>query len=43
MPMEILSEFLGHSNTKITRDSYGKIVEKKISLEMERLNKELTP
>jgi len=37
VPMEIVSELLGHSSMKITQDSYGKIVEKKISLEMERL------
>jgi len=35
--MEIVSKLLGHSNMKITQDSYGKIVEKKVSLEMERL------
>jgi len=35
--MEIVSKLLGHSSMKITQDSYGKIVEKKISLEMERL------
>jgi len=35
--MEIVSKLLGHSNMKITQDSYGKIVEKKISLEIERL------
>jgi len=37
VPMEIVSKLLGHSNMKITQDSYGKIVEKKISLEMKRL------
>lgn len=36
--MEIVSKLLGHSNMKVTQDSYGKIVQKKISLEMERLN-----
>jgi integrase/recombinase XerD len=35
--MEIVSKLLGHSSMKVTQDSYGKIVEKKISLEMERL------
>ena len=34
---EFVSKLLGHSNMKITQDSYGKVVEKKISLEMERL------
>jgi integrase/recombinase XerD len=37
VPMEIVSELLGHSNMKITQDSYGKVVQKKISLEMSRL------
>ncbi len=36
-PMEIVSKLLGHSSMKITQDSYGIIVEKKISLEMNRL------
>ena len=35
--MEIVSELLGHSSMKITQDSYGMIVQKKISLEMKRL------
>jgi hypothetical protein len=35
--MEIVSALLGHSSMKVTQDSYGKIVEKKISEEMERL------
>ena len=30
VPMEIVSKLLGHSSIKITQDSYGKIVEKKI-------------
>jgi len=37
MTMEIVSKLLGHSSMKITQDSYGKIVEKKISLEMSKL------
>ncbi|NNC49391.1 MAG: site-specific integrase [Flaviramulus sp.] len=37
VPMEIVSELLGHSNMKTTQDSYGKVVQKKISLEMNRL------
>ena len=37
VPMEIVSELLGHSNMKITQDSYGKIVQKRISLEIEKL------
>ncbi|TJY34682.1 site-specific integrase [Pontimicrobium aquaticum] len=37
VPMEIVSELLGHSNMKITQDSYGKVVQKKISNAMNRL------
>lgn len=37
IPMEIVSRLLGHSNMKITQDSYGQIVERKISSEMSRL------
>jgi len=39
--MEVVSELLGHSNMKITQDSYGKIVQRKISLEMNRLEREV--
>jgi len=39
VPMGSVSKLLGHSSMKITEDSYGKIVEKKISLEMERLRR----
>ncbi|TWO31515.1 site-specific integrase [Seonamhaeicola sediminis] len=41
VPMEIVSELLGHSSIKVTQDSYGKVVEKRISMEMENLNKDL--
>jgi len=37
VPMEIVSELLGHSSMKITQDSYGKVVQKKISEEVGRL------
>jgi integrase/recombinase XerD len=37
VPMEIVSELLGHSNMTITQDSYGKIVQKKVSEEMKKL------
>ncbi|MFD1616077.1 site-specific integrase [Gelatiniphilus marinus] len=37
VPMEIVSELLGHSSMKVTQESYGKVVQKKVSLEMERL------
>lgn len=39
VPMEVVSELLGHSSMKITQDSYGKVIQKKISLEMVRLGK----
>ena len=35
--MEVVSELLGHSSMKITQDSYGKVVQKRISLEIEKL------
>jgi integrase len=31
VPMEIVSELLGHSNMLITQESYGKVVQKKVS------------
>ena len=37
VPMEIVSKLLGHSKMQTTQDSYGKVVERKISLEMKRL------
>ena len=37
VPMEIVSELLGHSSIKITQEYYGKIVQKRVSLEMERI------
>ena len=43
IPMEIVSELLGHSSMKITQDSYGKIVQNKVSIEMIKLNGKLTP
>ncbi|MFT7036734.1 MAG: integrase/recombinase XerD, partial [Cyclobacteriaceae bacterium] len=39
VPMEIVSELLGHSSMKITQEYYGKIVQKRISKEMKRLSK----
>jgi integrase len=41
--MEIVSELLGHSSMTVTQESYGKVVQKKVSEEMKRLNKKLTP
>ena len=41
VPMEIVSELLGHSNMTITQESYGKVVQKKVSEEMKKLEKKL--
>lgn len=35
--MEIVSELLGHSSISITEDSYGKVVNNKVSEQMRRL------
>jgi len=37
VPMEIVSELLGHSSMKITQEYYGKVVQKRVSEEMTRL------
>jgi len=41
VPMEIVSKLLGHSSITITEDSYGKIVQKKVSEQMKKLNDKL--
>jgi len=41
VPMEIVSELLGHSNMKITQDSYGKVVQKKVSNQMIKIIKKM--
>jgi len=41
VPMEIVSELVGHSNMLITQESYGKVVQKKVSEEMENLTERL--
>lgn len=41
VPMEIVSELLGHSSMKITQEYYGKIVQKKVGLEISKLSKKL--
>ncbi|HEY9170091.1 MAG TPA: site-specific integrase [Lutibacter sp.] len=38
VPMEIVSQLLGHSSISITEDSYGKVVQKKVSEQMKKLN-----
>jgi len=37
VPMEIVSQLLGHSSITITEDSYGKVVQKKVSEQMKKL------
>ena len=39
VPMEIVSELLGHSSMKITQDYYGKVVQKRVSQEILRLTR----
>lgn len=41
VPMEIVSELLGHSSISITEDYYGKVVQKRVSDEMKKLNKKI--
>lgn len=41
VPMEIVSELLGHSSIKITQDYYGKIVQRKVSEKMERISRRI--
>ena len=39
VPMEIVSELLGHSSIKITQEYYGKVVQKRVSQEILRLTR----
>jgi integrase len=41
VPMEIVSELLGHSSMEITQEYYGKIVQKRVSGEMHRISKKI--
>lgn len=41
VPMEIVSELLGHSSISITEDYYGKVVQKKVSDEINKLVKHI--
>jgi len=41
VPMEIVSELLGHSNMSITQEYYGKVVMKKVSEEVKKLNRRI--
>jgi integrase len=38
VPNEKVSELLGHSNMSITQEYYGKVVMKKVSEEVRKLN-----
>ena len=41
VPMEIVSELLGHSSIKITQGHYAKVVQKKVSEHVQRLSEKL--
>lgn len=41
VPMEIVSQLLGHSSISISEDSYGKVVQKKVGEQMVKLNDKL--
>ena len=41
VPMEIVSELLGHSKMSITQEHYGKVVQKKVSEHMSLLSEKL--
>lgn len=41
IPMEIVSELLGHSKMQITQKHYAKVVQKNVSKEMDKLNHRL--
>ncbi|WP_412985608.1 site-specific integrase [Pontimicrobium sp. IMCC45349] len=41
VPMEIVSKLLGHSKMSVTEESYGEVVQKKVSEQMKKLTKKL--
>lgn len=41
IPMETVSELLGHSNIKVTQKHYAKVVQQKISQQMNKLDRKL--
>ena len=43
VPIEIVSELLGHSSITITEESYGKVVQQKVSEAIRNLNEKLKP
>ena len=42
IPMEIVSELLGHSKISTTQESYAKVVQSKVSEHIKELNTKLT-
>jgi integrase/recombinase XerD len=42
VPMEIVSELLGHTNMSVTQAHYRKVVQKKVSEEIKRLSGKFT-
>lgn len=42
VPMEVVSELLGHSSIKITQEYYGKIVQERVTEEIGRISKKLS-
>ncbi|MFC2148970.1 hypothetical protein ACFLR9_10420 [Bacteroidota bacterium] len=42
VPMEIVSELLGHRSIKIPQEYYGKVVQNRVSEEMRRVSKKLS-
>lgn len=43
IPIEVVSELLGHSKITVTQEYYAKVVNKKLGEQMARLNKKLKP
>jgi integrase len=41
--IKIVSEPLGHASIKITQEYYGKVVQKRLSEEMNRISRQLQP
>ena len=41
VPIEIVSKLLGHSKIQTTQDHYGEIIQKRVSMEIKRLNLQL--
>lgn len=41
VPMEVVSELLGHSEMQTTQNHYAKVVQKKVSEQMERINNKM--